>query len=213
MAAETLRRCLTLFAEISNWKNSYRSREKIGHMHSAELRLKRRPARSRHSITGSTGTSASTLQDTTTWMPDCHISRFIRPGRPATSNLPQPLFALGGYICSRNPANSHFPTNCGIIRAMNQATLIEVLRTYDAALRENGATGLFIFGSRATGVPRSDSDLDLFIDYDPVTKVPNVFRLMQIEEDISKALGIPVTITTRNALHPLMKESIERDAI
>jgi predicted nucleotidyltransferase len=50
-------------------------------------------------------------------------------------------------------------------------------------------------------------------DYDAEAKVPNMFRLMQIEEDISQALGIPVTITTRNALHPLMKSSIERDAV
>ena len=28
------------------------------------------------------------------------------------------------------------------MRPMNQAALIEVLKTYDAALRENGATGL-----------------------------------------------------------------------
>jgi predicted nucleotidyltransferase len=96
---------------------------------------------------------------------------------------------------------------------MNQSALIEILKTYDAALRENGATGLFIFGSRAVGTQRPDSDLDLFIDYDPEAKVPNMFRLMQIEEDISGARGIPVTITTRNALHPLMKSSIERDAI
>jgi predicted nucleotidyltransferase len=96
---------------------------------------------------------------------------------------------------------------------MNQAALIEVLRRYDAALRENGATGLFIFGSRAAGTQRPDSDLDLFIDYDPEVKIPNMFRLMQIEEEISEALGVPVTITTRNALHPLMRESIERDAI
>jgi hypothetical protein len=96
---------------------------------------------------------------------------------------------------------------------MNQAALIDVLRTYDAALRENGATGLFIFGSRAVGTQRAGSDLDLFIDYDPEAKVPNMFRLMQIEEDISGALGIPVTITTRSALHPLMRESIERDAV
>jgi len=96
---------------------------------------------------------------------------------------------------------------------MDQATLIEVLKAYDAALRENGATGLFIFGSRAVGKERPDSDLDLFIDYEPETKIPNMFRLMQIEQQISDSLGIPVTITTRNALHPLMKESIERDAI
>lgn len=96
---------------------------------------------------------------------------------------------------------------------MNQAALIKVLRKYDAALRENGATGLFVFGSRAVGTPRPDSDLDLFIDYDADTKIPNMFRLMQIEDEISKTLGLPVTITTRNALHPSMRESIERDAI
>jgi uncharacterized protein len=102
---------------------------------------------------------------------------------------------------------------CGNIRPMNQSTLIEVLRRYDTALRENGATGLFIFGSRAVGTQRPDSDLDLFIDYDPDAKIPNLFRLMQIEEAISEVLGIPVTITTRSALHPLMKDSIERDAV
>ena len=96
---------------------------------------------------------------------------------------------------------------------MNQSTLIEVLKTYDAALRENGATKLFMFGSRAVGTQRPDSDLDLFIDYNPEAKIPNLVRLMQIEDEISEALGIPVTITTRNALHPLMRDSIEGDAV
>jgi predicted nucleotidyltransferase len=96
---------------------------------------------------------------------------------------------------------------------MKRPDFIEVLQGYDAALRENGATGLFVFGSRARGNERPDSDLDLFIDYDPAAKIPNMFRLMQIEEMISESLGIPVTITTRNALHPLMKESIEREAV
>ncbi|HXZ01518.1 MAG TPA: nucleotidyltransferase domain-containing protein [Stellaceae bacterium] len=91
--------------------------------------------------------------------------------------------------------------------------MVEILRRYDAALRDNGATGLFIFGSRAVGTQRGDSDLDLFIDYDPEKKIPNMFRLMQIEDEISRILGVPVTITTRDALHPPMRESIERDAI
>ena len=97
--------------------------------------------------------------------------------------------------------------------AMDRADLIEALRKYDAALRENGATGLFLFGSRARGTNRPDSDLDLFIDFDPAERVPNLFRLMQLEDEISEALGIPVTITTRNALHPLMKDRIVRDAV
>jgi predicted nucleotidyltransferase len=96
---------------------------------------------------------------------------------------------------------------------MTQTKLIEVLKNYDAALRENGATALFVFGSRSRGTERPESDLDLFIDYDPAVKIPSLFRLMQIEEKISEAVGVPVTITTRDALHPLMKESIERDAV
>lgn len=96
---------------------------------------------------------------------------------------------------------------------MNRNSLIESLKAYDAALRENGATALFVFGSRARGAERDDSDLDLFIDYDPAVKIPNMCRLMQIEEKISETLGIPVTITTRDALHPLMKKNIERDAV
>jgi predicted nucleotidyltransferase len=97
--------------------------------------------------------------------------------------------------------------------AMDRTGLVDTLKKYDAALRANGVTSLYIFGSRARGAERPDSDLDLFIDYDPAARVPNMFRLMQIEEDISRALGVPVTITTRNALHPLMKDAIERDAI
>ena len=96
---------------------------------------------------------------------------------------------------------------------MDRAALIAALKTYDAALRQNGATGLYIFGSRARGNYRPDSDLDLFIDYDPETKVPNIFRLMQLKDEISERVGMPVTITTRNALHPLMKRDIEREAI
>jgi uncharacterized protein len=98
-------------------------------------------------------------------------------------------------------------------KLMRRADLIEILRTFDAALRENGATAVYVFGSRARGTERPDSDLDLFIDYDAAAQIPDLFRLMQIEETISAALGIPVTITTRDALHPLMKKSIEQDAV
>jgi hypothetical protein len=58
---------------------------------------------------------------------------------------------------------------------------------------------------------RPDGDLNPIIDYDPETKT--TFRLMQIEEEISPALGIPVTITTRDALHPLTKDNTEREVV
>lgn len=143
----------------------------------------------------------------------CHDSAAVDPLQSAATR-PFLFSRWGSYSpVIRNQRARLFRRTVALSDPMNQAALIEVLRTYDTALRENGATGLFMFGSRALGIPRPDSDLDLFIDYDPEAKVPNMFRLMQIEEELSRALGIPVTITTRNALHPLMRESIERDAI
>ena len=65
---------------------------------------------------------------------------------------------------------------------MDHATLIAALKTYDGALRETGATGVYMFGSRVRGDHRPDSDLDPFIDYDPANKVPDIFRLMELEE-------------------------------
>jgi uncharacterized protein len=101
----------------------------------------------------------------------------------------------------------------GSLDTMKRTELIEALRSYEAVLRENGATALYVFGSRARGDDRPNSDLDLFIDYDPKARIPSMFRLMQIEETMSRSLGVPVTITTRDALHPLMRKSIERDAV
>jgi len=117
---------------------------------------------------------------------------------------------LGMMTCSKSRQTRRI---VAVFPTMKHADLIEFLKTYDALLRENGATALFVFGSRARGSERFDSDLDLFIDYDPAVKIPSMFRLMQIEEKISETLGIPVTITTRDALHPLMKKNIERDAV
>jgi len=99
------------------------------------------------------------------------------------------------------------------MRARDRATLIDLSKTCDTGLQENGATGPIIFGPRggwpATSRQRTRSVHRLRTG----TKPPNMFRLMKIQQRISQALGIPVTITMRNALQPLMKESIEREAI
>ena len=96
---------------------------------------------------------------------------------------------------------------------MNRNEAVAKLKDYADAIKARGATSLYLFGSAVRDEAKADSDLDLFIDYDPETKIPNMFQLMKIEEEISAALGIAVTITTRNALHPLMKDTIERQAV
>lgn len=79
--------------------------------------------------------------------------------------------------------------------------------------RAIGTTGAFMFGSRARGDHRPDSDLDIFIDYAAERRVPPLLGLMKLERQLSETLGVPVRITTRRSLHPKLKSAIEKDAV
>ncbi len=67
--------------------------------------------------------------------------------------------------------------------------------------------------AHARGDHRADSNVDLFIGFDPDRKVPSLLAIIGLERRLAEALGLAVTITTRGSLHPLMKDAIERDAI
>lgn len=96
---------------------------------------------------------------------------------------------------------------------MEFAQLAEIVRAKGNVFRETGATAVYAFGSRARGDHRPDSDLDLFIDFDPERKIPNFFAIIDLEFDLADETGLPVTITTRGSLHPRMRERIEHDAV
>jgi uncharacterized protein len=60
---------------------------------------------------------------------------------------------------------------------LNRTEALKKLRTFAGALRERGATLLYLFGSAAKNKAGVKSDLDLFIDYDPRGKF-NAFDLV-----------------------------------
>jgi hypothetical protein len=119
---------------------------------------------------------------------------------------PTPMDTCGRRRSHRKPDGSSPARFVAPCMAMNQADLIKALRAYDAPSGRTVRPACSC-SARALGTERPDRDFDLFIDYDPEAKIPNLFRLMQIEDEISKALGIAVTITTRDALHPSMREA------
>jgi predicted nucleotidyltransferase len=95
---------------------------------------------------------------------------------------------------------------------MNTSIAIEKLRQHAETLKGKGATALFIYGSRARGAHRPDSDLDVFVDYDPRNKF-SLLDLAGLKLFIEEELDLDVHITTRDSLHPRLKPTIEREAI
>ncbi len=80
------------------------------------------------------------------------------------------------------------------------------------AIRARGATSLYLFGSAARDEAGPASDLDLFVDYDPAKKF-SLIDLVGIKLMLEDELGTKVDLTTRDSLHPMLRERIEQSAV
>ncbi len=96
--------------------------------------------------------------------------------------------------------------------SMNRNEAIAKLTQHVDAVKARGATSLYLFGSAARGEARLGSDLDLFIDYDPNLKF-SLVDLVGIKLFLEDALGVEVDVTTRDSLHPMLRQDIERSAV
>ena len=95
---------------------------------------------------------------------------------------------------------------------MTRNEIIAKLRATEPALHAEGVTGLAIFGSRARGDARPDSDLDVLIDIDPESEF-SLLDLAGVHLMIEDQLGIPTQVTLRRALDARTAHRIKNDLI
>jgi predicted nucleotidyltransferase len=94
---------------------------------------------------------------------------------------------------------------------MTRGETINALRDHAADIRAHGVTALYVFGSAARGEAGPDSDVDLFVDYDP--EAFDFVHLIRLREELSLLLGRPADLTTRDGLHPDLRDDIEAEAV
>lgn len=95
---------------------------------------------------------------------------------------------------------------------MTREEIIAKLKDSAAAIRAEGVTKLAIFGSRARGDERSDSDLDVLIEVAPDSKF-SLLNLVGVEHIIEAATGLRAQAAMRRSLDPRMAERIADDVI
>ena len=90
--------------------------------------------------------------------------------------------------------------------------IIDRLRQNEAALRARGVSHAALFGSRARGDNRPDSDIDIMIEIDPAAGI-GVYEYVALKDYIAALFECPVDVVSRDGLKPSVKPAVMADAI
>jgi predicted nucleotidyltransferase len=95
---------------------------------------------------------------------------------------------------------------------MDCAEIIARLRENEQALRARGVCHAALFGSRARGDNRADSDTDIMVEIDPSAPV-GVYEYVDIKDYIASLFPGPVDVVNKNGLKPYIRPAATAEAI
>ena len=95
---------------------------------------------------------------------------------------------------------------------MDRESIIARLRENEAALRARGIVHAALFGSRARGDNRPDSDIDILIEIAP-DSVQDIYAYAGLKAAVAAIFAERVDVTNRNFLKPFVKPLADNEAI
>ncbi|HVA39483.1 MAG TPA: nucleotidyltransferase domain-containing protein [Candidatus Binataceae bacterium] len=95
---------------------------------------------------------------------------------------------------------------------MNGQEIIATLQENEPALRARGVSHAALFGSRARGDYRPDSDIDIMVEVDPTARI-GVYEYVALKDFIAGLFDGPVDVVSREGLKPYVRPAATIDAI
>jgi predicted nucleotidyltransferase len=95
---------------------------------------------------------------------------------------------------------------------MNRQEILAKLRENETALRSRGVSHAALFGSRARGDSRPDSDIDIMIEVDSSAGI-GVYEYVALKDYIAELFDGPVDVVSREGLKPYVRPAATADAI
>ena len=96
--------------------------------------------------------------------------------------------------------------------AKGREAVVARLRSHADEIREQGIVSLSIFGSRARGEERPDSDLDILIVYDP-RRPFTLYDLVRAERLLEDLTGLDVHVSTHDGFRPHRLDRVLKGAV
>jgi uncharacterized protein len=96
---------------------------------------------------------------------------------------------------------------------MQRDEALAILKAHMPELKARfGVQSLYLFGSTARGEASVDSDVDVLVVFRPDAGA-GFFALSRFKSYLEELFGCKVDLLTPGAIHPRMRERIEKDAI
>ena len=95
---------------------------------------------------------------------------------------------------------------------MDRDAIIDRLKQSEASLRARGVAHAALFGSRARGDARPDSDIDIMVEIAPDAKI-GLFAYVGIVQFIEGLFPARVDVANRASLKAIVRPKAERDAV